>query len=581
MSHDNSGQTSLAGRVRPVQCRRRSLGLERAPWLRIGLAVLALSALAQAPLLIGAPALALSLPLEPLAAALLLLALPPGRARWVVWPLAALLTAACLVLAMERTAFTLLGRPLKLWLDLQLVQPALELISGSMSLSIAVSVALLLLVLPPLVFWVFWRLCRSLEAASAPRLAIAGAAVALTGMAAAPQAPKLTASFLYDALAFQAERSLRVAQERPLFEADLAEDPLAGLADGLQATDPLAGLAGADVVLVFVESYGQAALTDPRYAPRLLETLGEIEADLNAAGLAQASGWLRSPTRGGQSWLAHASLASGLWIDTQDRWDLLVSSERRLLTHVFAAAGYETALVMPAIVRAWPEAEFFAFDRHYFRDDMGYAGPPYAWVTMPDQYTLAVLDREVLAESGHAGTGRPPIFAQVALISSHAPWTPIPPVIDDWSAIGDGALFTAWAEPPIPPRELWLDGDAVRAAYVEALDYVLRTLGSWLRQPWERPRLVLIVGDHEAGAVVSGPGTRSVVPVHVVGDRPELVLRLAQAGLAEGLLPPAEQNDSLPPLMSDFRSLFLDAFAAPAELFPTGDVRPGEAAPGS
>lgn len=575
MSHDNSGQTSLAGRARPVQC-RRSLWLARAPWLRVALAVLALSALAQAPLLIGAPRLALSLPLEPLAVALLLLALPSGRARWAVWPLAALLSVAWLVLAMERTAFTLLGRPLKLWLDLQLVQPALELISGSMSLGIAVSVALLLLVLPPLVLWAFWRLGRSLEAASAPRLAIAGAAVALTGMAAAPQAPSLTASFLYDALAFQVDRSLRVAQERPLFEAELAQDPLAGLGDGFPGPRPLAGLEGADVVLLFVESYGQAALTDPRYAPRIRGTLREIEADLEAAGLARASGWLRSPTRGGQSWLAHASLMSGLWIDTQDRWDLLVSSERRLLTQAFAAAGYETALVMPAIVRAWPEAAFFAFDRHYFRDEMGYAGPPYAWVTMPDQYSLAVLERDLLAASGPRDAGRPPVFAKVALISSHAPWTPIPPVIDDWSAIGDGALFSTWAEPPIPPRELWLDGAAVRAAYLEALEYVLRTLGSWLQQPWERPRLVLIVGDHEAGAVVSGPGRGSVVPIHVMSDRPELVLRLAQAGLAEGLLPPAGQNDSLPPRMSDFRSRFLDAFAAPAGPGPSVDGRPGD-----
>ncbi len=538
----------------------------------------ALAAVAQTPLLLGMPYWALSLPLEPLIAALILLALPPERARWLVLPLAGLLTLGWLVLAMERTAWQVLGRPLKIWLDLQLIQPALELIGGSMTPGIALLVGVVLLTLPPTLFWLFILLCRRLAEVRAPRLAIAGTAMALTGMAAAPQVPQLTVNFLYDAVSSQIDRTLRVAEERPLFQALLAEDPLAGLLAASPTVGLLPGMANADVVLVFVESYGEAALFDPRYAGRIGGTLAEIERDLDSAGLMQASGWLKSPTIGGQSWLAHASLMSGLWIDTQDRWDLLVASERRLLTHLFSAAGYDTALVMPAIVRAWPEAEFFEFDRTYFNDDMGYAGPPYAWVTMPDQYTLSALERDILAGQDPSRTARPPVFAQVALISSHAPWTPIPPVIDDWSRIADGALFAEWSEPPIPPQELWLDGEAVRAAYLEALDYVLRTLGSWLQQPWERPRLVLIVGDHEAGAIVSrrhtegagrkagsGPETGSVVPLHAISDRPDLVLRLLQAGLAEGLLPPVRQNDSLPLPMSEFRNLLLETFAAPLD----------------
>ncbi len=538
-------------------------------WLAPLAALAGLAALAQAPLLIGASARALALPLEPLVAGLLLLALPAGRGRRLASALAlgtaALLTAAWLLLAMERTAFTLLGRPLKLWLDLQLVRPGLELISGAMGLGIAVAVALGLLVLPLVVFWAFARLCRTLQGARAPRLATAGAALALAGMSAVPQLPPLTGSELSRAVAFQVERLQRVASERQAFAEALAADPLAG-PGGLPE---LAGLAGADVVLVFVESYGAAALEDPRYAPRLRGTLAATERGLAGAGLAQASGWLASPTIGGQSWLAHASLTSGLWVDSQDRWDLLVASRRRLLPHVFAAAGYDTALVMPAIVKAWPEAGFFGFQRTYFRDQMGYAGPPYAWVTMPDQYSLAVLERELLA-----GAARAPLFAQVALISSHAPWTPVPPVLDDWSEIADGAGFARWSEPPIPPRELWLDADAVRAAYAEALDYVLRTLASWLRQPWDRPRLVVILGDHEAGAVVSGEGAESVVPLHVVSDRPDLVLRLVQAGLAEGLVPPPRRRGSIAPLMSDFRSLFLDAFAGPGTPRPLGEAAP-------
>ena len=59
---------------------------------------------------------------------------------------------------------------------------------------------------------------------------------------------------------------------------------------------------------------------------------------------------------GGQSWLAHASLLSGLRIDNQGRYRALLASPRRTLLHLAQAAGWRTAAVMPAITLAWPEA---------------------------------------------------------------------------------------------------------------------------------------------------------------------------------------------------------------------------------
>ena len=41
--------------------------------------------------------------------------------------------------------------------------------------------------------------------------------------------------------------------------------------------------------------------------------------ELGAAGYRARSGFLTSPTFGGSSWLAHASLMSGLWVDDQQR----------------------------------------------------------------------------------------------------------------------------------------------------------------------------------------------------------------------------------------------------------------------
>ena len=103
------------------------------------------------------------------------------------------------------------------------------------------------------------------------------------------------------------------------------------------------------------------------------------------------SGFLTAPMVGGQSWLAHASLLSGLWIDNQGRYRALLASPRRTLLHLAQAAGWRTAAVMPAITLAWPEAGYFGYDRVLAAADLGYRGLPFNWVTMPDQFTLGVV----------------------------------------------------------------------------------------------------------------------------------------------------------------------------------------------
>jgi len=44
-----------------------------------------------------------------------------------------------------------------------------------------------------------------------------------------------------------------------------------------------------------------------------LTTLQAAEGPIRDAGFAIRSGWMTSPTAGGQSWLAHGTLGSGLW----------------------------------------------------------------------------------------------------------------------------------------------------------------------------------------------------------------------------------------------------------------------------
>ena len=198
----------------------------------------------------------------------------------------------------------------------------------------------------------------------------------------------------------------------------------------------LTGLRGKDVLVVFVESYGRVAVQDSSFSPRIDAALERGAAQLRAAGFSSRSAFLTSPTFGGLSWLAHSTLQSGVTVNGEWRYDQVVKKGRLTLTRAFKRAGWRAVGAMPGNRRAWPEGStFYHYDQVYDRRNFGYRGPPFGLPPMPDQYTLLALQRRELAKRH-----RPPLFAEVDLISSHAPWTKIPRLIS-WDDVGDGSIF--------------------------------------------------------------------------------------------------------------------------------------------
>jgi hypothetical protein len=333
--------------------------------------------------------------------------------------------------------------------------------------------------------------------------------------------------------------------DRRAFRAAAAADPLAGRAGLLDR------LAGREVRVVFVESYSRASFDNPAYAPRHTATLRRAEAALHAAGLAAASLWLVAPIEGGQSWLSHATLGAGLTVDSPSRHAALIASGRRTLWQIARDGGWRTVAVAPAITRPWPEGARLGFDAVLDRDALGYRGPPFNWVTMPDQFTLARW----------AGRLRPdprPAFVQVALISSHAPWVPVPRLVA-WDAVGDGTVFAPMVEGAERPEAVWRDPARVRAQYALALDYALQAaFGDAARAGGPAAPLTLVLGDHPAAPFVAQAGGRDV-PLHVIGP-PAALAPLASWGMTPGLIP-AAAAPRWP--MAAFRDRFVAAFTEP------------------
>jgi phosphatidylglycerophosphate synthase len=315
----------------------------------------------------------------------------------------------------------------------------------------------------------------------------------------------------------------------------------------------LTGLRGKDVIVAFVESYGVVGLQDSVVSPRVDAALADGTERLEGAGFHARSAFLTSPTFGGASWLAHSTLHSGVWVNRQWRYDQLVASDRFTLSQAFKRAGWRTVDDVPANNRDWPQRSFYGYDKVYDQRNLGYLGPTFAYAPMPDQYVLMALQRLELAKHD-----RRPVFAEVDMVSSHAPWTRIPELID-WDDVGNGSVFNSMPVEQVSTGALWSDHDRVRAAYGRSVEYSLNALFSFV-QHYGNDHLVLVVlGDHQPSTIVTGlhPELSHDVPISVIAHDPAVLEKIAGWGWEDGLRP-GPQAPVWP--MNAFRDRFLTAF---------------------
>lgn len=512
----------------------------------------------------------LRVPFELPAILLLLLVPPPAWRLRACAPLAAAIGASVALKLADAAARASLGRPFDPFLDLHLVAAGWDLLQGAVGPVRALMAAAAVGAVLAATVALGWAALRVL-ASALPRpdgfvrragwpAALGAGTLSLAFVPGLPGAPAPEASAVRLVYAKAADAVVGARTTRALLR-EARDDAFATVDD----EHLLVRLAGRDVLIVFVESYGRSAVEDPRYAAAALPALDALDEAAAARGLEVRSGWLTAPMAGGQSWLAHGSVLAGLWIDTQRRYDGLVAAEARSLVRDFRRAGWRTVAVMPAITAPWPEGTRFGWERIYGADDLGYRGAPFNWITMPDQFTLAALERLELGR-----IDRPPVMAILALISSHAPWTPVPPVLP-WPDIGDGSVFTPHAEAGDPPEVVWRDRERVRRQYATAVAYTLRTLAAYVETYGRDDLVIVALGDHQPAPLITGEGASRDVPVHIVGDA-----AVADAIAGWGWTSGARPGDAPVWRMDAFREHFLTAFTPPVAAVSrlTGSERP-------
>jgi hypothetical protein len=453
---------------------------------------------------------------------------PPGPR------LVAAIAAVCTALALGRyadvTVPALFGRPINLYWDGRHLPALLSLAADGRMAALALLVAAALAGLLAVVFLSLrWAVRTIVDAAASARtqriLGVAAGSIAAAFFVGQASGTPGTARF------FAAPVSATYF-EQARFVADALSDTAADqrLGASPRFDSNLRRLDGADVFLVFLESYGAATFDQPAFASALAARRAALGEAIRASGRRVVSAFVRSPTFGGGSWLAHASLLAGIDVSDPKRYDLLLTTRRPTLVRLFRERGYDAFALMPGLRADWAEGAFYGFDAILDSRSLEYAGPAFGFWRIPDQFALARLDALAIRPGA-----RPPAFVFFPTITSHIPFQPVPPYQPDWGRVlGAEPFDRAGVERVTAGLPDW---NRLAPAYVQTINYAYEWLAGYLQRPAARDFVMIVVGDHQPVATVSGQHASWDVPVHVIAGRNAVLRALTEAGFRPGLTP--------------------------------------------
>jgi hypothetical protein len=480
---------------------------------------------------------------------------------WRGWRVPAALPAALAVLVVLVRLFRFgdgisrryFGRPFSLALDLPASPELVRLLDSTLSRpAFLATLALALVGLAAVGLLAIWTVRTARRCLASPGIQVRFAALVALLLAISPFLPSRAegpwgafGASVAPRLFSEAHTVLTLPRRRIEAAARVraADQALARAPHGLE------GLRGASVFLFLVESYGVTVLERPELSRRIDPVYAAAEARLGGAGFQVASGLLSSPTYAGRSWLAQETLATGVRIS-----DHLLDSEAQrqrptTMARLFRAAGYRTVLVQPGSTHPTLQRWAYDFERVYSAWDFDYRGPTFRWSLMPDQYVVDFIERHVVEPASA------PLLVVYALCSSHAPWSDQPPVVDDWSRLGDGRIYATLPRQRFPIT--WTNLADGAEAYARSVAYDLEVLVRYVTDFAPPRALAIILGDHQPVAEVTGWSPSDAVPVHVLSRDPALVAPFRARGYTEGMRPrrsgpPAGMETFLPALLADF-----------------------------
>ena len=179
---------------------------------------------------------------------------------------------------------------------------------------------------------------------------------------------------------------------------------------------------------------------------------------------------------------------------------------------------------MPGLRQVWPEGAFYSFDEIYGAARLDYRGPEFGWFAVPDQFTLARFD----ALERRDAAAR----AAVRVLPDHQHALPVHPdaaVSAGLDAHVRRRIPTTARRSSAPTRSSRTGRTSVPATCRRSPTTTPRSAG-YLQRAADRDLVMILLGDHQPAAAVSGEGAPWDVPVHVIASRPQILDALTRRG---------------------------------------------------
>jgi len=451
------------------------------------------------------------------------------------------------------TAPSLYGRPVNLYWDLQHIPDVAAMVIADLSTEIILLFGLIVTLTLISLFWFVSALLRLLNSFGKTGRRWLNVSVILCMLA-------YTAGMASDSIHFERGFSIPVSlmyARQALFLYQVRQDSRGteNNSAGLQYKAGTIELSKRDFHLVFLESYGTTVFNTPSYYMQIEPHLNQLTKAARKQGWNMATGVYHTPTFGGASWLSHATLMTGQWISSNMQYHQLLTTKSETLASWFRNSGYRITALLPGLKRHWPEGRFYNYDKVWDARSLAYPGPNFGWWRIPDQFSLArFYDEEGKQDQ------RAPLFNLFATITSHMPFNPIPPIKQDWSTLLTGNPYPEARQTKSSSTILY--GQDLQSSYSQAIGYDLQLVGNLLALTFLQHPLIIVLGDHQPPAIISGHGAPWTVPVHVFSHDKTILQKFTKAGFVAGLDP---EDKSLGRL-DDLHHLILRAIASPRRI---------------
>ena len=290
-----------------------------------------------------------------------------------------------------------------------------------------------------------------------------------------------------------------------------------------------------DVFFIFIESYGSVVYKRPHFTTPYLEMTEALEKSLANDGWSAVSTISEAPTWGGGSWMSYTSALFGVLVDQQSEYDALKKKYSELeypnIGRYFNSQGYDYVWVVP-IDRQLPKKReeidhrFYGANRWITYDTLNYDGPLFGWgPSVPDQFTFGFIQEFVVQQEK-------PTFLVYLTQNSHYPWSPLPPILNDWRELEnldmqDGVLSDI--------QKKGLSVGESRQNYLQAVDNTLDFLDQFITSIEKENSVIVLVGDHQPPTVSrreDGYGTM----VHIISQDVDLLASFHKYGFVDGLI---------------------------------------------